>query len=390
MRFLKRLIFLLTALVVMAIALLYITGNEHIIYGVRSTYFIGKGKPDIDDMRFFDVSVIQADLHEPWAKAADYNNSPLTPDEKALHDQYQSTAFLVFRNDSLVFEEYFGDGGPDVKSNSFSMAKTFVGLMIGKAIEEGYIKSVDQKAGDFLPEFRDGKAQNLTIKHLLQMSSGIPFGESYGNPFGYVAKSYFGKDLVHETLKFTVENEPGSGWTYEGGNTVLLGMILGKATGRSCSDYFHQKLWSCIGAKDTAYWNLDHAGGMEKVFSGVYATASDFARIGRLFNHYGVLGTDTVISPDYIKEAFAPCMHPDISPKSTGEKCYWYGYQLWMGKYNGDDFYSCRGLRGQYIIAIPSQQMIVVRLGHLQSDERVEHMPVDMKEWLKMAERLSL
>lgn len=384
MRLLKRIFFTLVAVVVVAVAALYVTGNEHILYGLRSTYFIGKNKPDIDDMAFFDLAVIPADKPEAWPLAKGFNEFQLPAEAMSLHNQFQSTAFLVFKNDSLLFEKYFNDGGPGVRSNSFSMAKTFVALMIGKAIEEGYIKSVNQKVIDFIPELKGQYAADLTIENLLQMSSGIPYGESYGNPFGFMAKAYFGKDLIHETMKFEVSQKPGEGWIYEGGNTILLGLIVHRATGRTCSAYFHHKFWSCIGAKDTAYWNLDHEGGMEKVFSGFYATAQDYARIGQLFNHNGIIEQDTIISPNFLRGMFTPCMNKDISPTSTNEDCYWYGYQLWMGNVDGEPFYSVRGLRGQYIISIPSRNIVIVRLGHEQSKERVEHMPVDMKEWLKM------
>ncbi len=390
MRFLKRFFFGLLALLAILVALLYITGNEHILYGLRSTYLIGKSKPDIYDMEYFNVSTIKADKPEPWPLATDFNKETLTAEELSLHNQFESTAYLVFRNDSLVFEQYFGDGNEKARSNTFSMAKSFVSLMIGKAIEEGYIKSVDQKASDFIPELEQGLGEDLTIKHLLQMTSGIPFGESYGNPMGFMAKAYFGKNLIEETLKFKVTLEPGTGWIYEGGNTILLGMIVSRATGRSCSDYFHQKFWSCIGTEDDAYWNLDKPGGMEKVFSGFYATARDYGKIGRLMIHEGVLGSDTVISPSFMKESFTPCMVKDVSPKGTGEKCDWYGYQWWLGEVDGTPIYNCRGLRGQYVVAIPSLNIIMVRLGHAQSAERENHMPTDMIEWIRMAKRIAI
>jgi CubicO group peptidase (beta-lactamase class C family) len=389
MRILKRFLFGLLATLAIAIAALYITGNEHILYGLRSTYLIGKSKPDIYDMEYFDVSTIKADKPEPWPLSKDFNKKNLSAEELTLHAQYESTAFLVIKNDSLLFEQYFADGSEKARSNTFSMAKSFVSLMIGKAIEEGYIKNVNQKVSDFIPEFDKGLGEDLTIKHLLQMSSGIPFGESYGNPFGFMAKAYFGKNLIEETLQFEVASTPGQGWIYEGGNTILLGMIVSRATGRSCSEYFHQKFWSCIGTEEDAYWNLDKPDGMEKVFSGFYATARDYGKIGRLMIHEGVLGNDTVISPAFMKDSFTPCMIKDISPKGTGENCYWYGYQWWLGEVDGIPFYNCRGLRGQYVVAIPSLDLVMVRLGHTQSAERERHMPKDMIEWIRMAKRIA-
>lgn len=391
MKVIKRILTFLVVVMILALAGLYLTGNSHMIAGLRSTYLIGKKMPDIDDISYFHVSTMKADKPEAWPLHPMVNKVPLSSAEQALGEELQTTAFLVIRRDTIIYENYWMDTDMHTVSNSFSMAKSMCGTAIGVAIQEGYIKSVDQKVGDFLPEFNEGLGAKLTIKHLLQMSSGIPFGESYGNPFGFMAKAYFGTELVEETMKFKVEQEPGTGWIYEGGNTVLLGMIIQKATGRTPSEYFHQKIWSCIGTEDDAYWNLDKENGMEKTFSGFYATARDFAKFGKLYAHHGVLGNDTVLAPWFVEEALTPCMNKDITPeKSTGEECYWYGYQCWLGQYDGHPYYSFRGLRGQYVIVIPHLELMVVRLGHLQSSDRVEHMPVDMIQWMDAAQRISL
>lgn len=385
MKLLKRMLSLVIVLLVVAVALAYITGNTHVLYGLPSTYFSGKSKPDIDDMSFFNVRTIPADKPEPLPQHRLYNAFVFADSTEAFAKQMNSTAFIVLKNDSILFEKYWNDGGTDVTSNSFSMAKTYCAMLIGIAIEEGYLKSVDQKVTEIIPELEGEFASSLTIKNLLQMSSGIPFGESYASPFGFMAKAYFGKDLISETLKFKVDQMPGTGWVYEGGNTVLLGLILKRATGRNVADYFHQKIWSCIGAEKDAYWNLDKLDGMEKTFSGVYATAKDYAKMALLFNHKGVIGNDTIISPLFIEEMIQPCMIKDISPKNTGEMCYWYGYQTWLGTHKGLPFVCIRGLRGQYVVAFPELQMVMVRLGHDQSAEREDHMPLDMMKWMDVA-----
>jgi CubicO group peptidase (beta-lactamase class C family) len=389
MRILKLILKSLLVLIVLAIVGLYVSGNGHVLKGLRSTYLIGRSMPDIDDKDYFETSTIKADKPEPWGIHKRYGFISLNPEEEQLHEQYKSTAFLVIHKDSILFEKYWEGTDETTVTNSFSMAKSMTGSLIGVAIREGYIQSVDQKVGDFLPEFKEGKGAELTIKHLLQMASGIPFGESYGNPFGFMARAYFGGDLVEETMKFSVTTTPGEGWVYEGGNTILLGMILKKATGRTVSEYFHQKIWSCIGAENDAYWNLDNYKGMEKVFSGFYATARDFAKFGKLYEHNGILGPDTIVPPAFVKESITPGMMVDITPeKSQNEKNYWYGYQTWLGEYKGHDYFSFRGLRGQYVIIIPELEMIVVRIGHLQSNERLRHMPIDLEEYVAMGERI--
>lgn len=385
MMWIKRIVIALLIIVALAVMALLVTGNSHILRGLPSTYFSGKSKPDIYDMEYFDVSTIPADKPEAWPLHARYNQYTLGAEDQAKVDSFETTALLVFYKDSLLFEKYYLGATDTTHSNSFSMAKSFTAMLIGKAIDEGYIQSVDQKVGDFLPEFKSGKNAELTIRHLLTMTSGIPFGESYASPFGYMAKAYFGKDLTKETMGFSVERDPGTLWAYEGGNTVLLGMIVKQATGRTPSRYFFEKFWSCIGAQHTAYWNLDHENGLEKTFTGFYSTARDFARIGQLYMHRGIHGVDTLLSPSFVDECLTPCNVPD----DKGENCYWYGYQWWLGQHEGDAFFSCRGMRGQYIIGIPSKDLLIVRLGHQQSPERTDHMPPDLYNYISTAKLVS-
>ena len=385
MTWIKRFIVALLIIIALAVMGLLITGNGHILRGLPSTYFSGKSKPDIYDLEYFDVSTIPADKPEAWPIHSAYNEYTLSAEEQAKVDSFETTALLVFYKDSLLFERYYLGAADTTHTNSFSMAKSFTAMMIGKAIDEGYIQSVDQQVGDFLPQFKTGENAKLTIRHLLTMTSGIPFGESYASPFGYMAKAYFGKDLVSETMQFNVQREPGTLWAYEGGNTVLLGMIIKQATGRTPSRYFFEKFWSCIGAEHTAYWNLDHEGGLEKTFTGFYSTARDFARIGQLYMHRGIHGADTLLSPAFVDECLSPCNVPD----DKGENCFWYGYQWWLGKHEGDPFFSCRGMRGQYIIGIPSKDLLIVRLGHQQSPERTEHMPPDLYNYISIAKRVT-
>lgn len=374
----KRILIILIVLIGLAVVGLMVTGNSHIFRGIAKTYLIGKPNADIDDMYLFDVSTIPADHPQPWALSPRLNQWAPTQEQIDLLDSMQTTAFLVIKNDSLIFEQYWRDGGRDVVSNSFSMAKSFTSMMIGKAIEEGYIQSVDQPVGDFIAEYRDGANAQLTIRHLLTMSSGIPFGEDYSNPFGFMAKVYFGTDMENETIQYGVEKQPGTFWKYEGGNTILLGMIIKRSTGRTPSEYFFQKFWSCIGAEKPAHWNLECPGGMEKTFSGFYSTARDFARIGKLMLNRGVWNNDTLLSPEYVDASFTPCGIPD----DKSEKSTWYGYQWWMGEHHGMPFQCARGMLGQYIIMIPQADLIIVRLGHKQNAERIRHMPPDIYTYI--------
>jgi CubicO group peptidase (beta-lactamase class C family) len=384
MRVVKRILVVVLALLLLAVAALWVTDNEHILYGVRKTYLVGKKNPDIDDQPYFDVRKVAAGSAHPLNISAFYNQMELLPEEQLWSDSMGTTALLVFHHDSLLFEQY-RESDVNTRSNSFSMAKSITSILVGKAIEEGFIRSIDDKVGDYLEAYRSGMDTLLTIRHLLDMTSGIAFGESYSSPFGYMAKSYYGKDLTSATLEYHVQKPPGTLWAYEGGNTVLLGMILKKATGMTVSDYCSTRLWSRIGAENDAYWNLDNEEGVEKTFSGFYATARDFSRLGHLFMHGGVWRGDTVISPEWVKESIIPHGVPD----EKSEPCTWYGRQWWMGEHNSQAFFACRGLRGQYVLCVPNLDLVVVRLGHTQSKERLRHMPSDLYRYLDIATRIS-
>lgn len=374
MKWIKRIALGVLSALLLAVLALLLTGHDQVLYGVGKTYLIGKTKPDIDDMPLFDVREIPADHPEPWPLSSRYGTRELPEQWRAQFDSLETTSYLIIHRDSLLFERYYRDGSDTMHTNSFSMAKSFTAILVGKALDEGFITSLDQPVCDFIPEYCEGLSAGLTVRHLLSMTSGIPFGESYSSPFGYMAKAYYGKDLAGVTLKYKASVAPGTLWAYEGGNTVLLSMILERSTGRSVSQYFFEKIWSCIGAESSAYWNLDRKGGMEKAYSGVYATSRDFARIGKLWINDGVWGNDTLVSPSFVAASLMPVGLSD----AEGDRCTWYGLHWWLGSHRGMPLYACRGLRGQYIICIPEKDLVIVRTGHMQCTKREKHMPVDM------------
>jgi len=380
MQLVKRIIIGVFVLLGIAVLTVYATGNAYLIQGIRKTYLVGEKSPDIDDMTLFDVRKIAHGEPRFPIKYSAIQSVAFPEQYAAWNDSLGTTAYLVYWRDSLFFERYW-EGDSATVTNSFSMAKSVTALLIGCALDEGLIQSVDQPVSDFLPEYATGLNASLTIRHLLTMTSGIPFGESYSSPFGYMARAYFGDDLKKETAAYSVERDPNTLWVYEGGNTVLLGLILQKATGKSPSAYLEEKLWKRLGTEQDAHWNLDHADGIEKTFSGLYATARDFSKIGSLVMHGGVLDGDTLLSSEFIGQALAPVMVPDYK----GDVCDWYGWQWWLGNYEGKSMYMCRGMRGQCVICIPELELMVVRIGHKQSKERIRHIPSDLYTYIDIA-----
>jgi CubicO group peptidase (beta-lactamase class C family) len=354
------------------IGILYLTGNSYLVRGIYCTYLHGKIKPDIDDQSFFDTRKINRG--EAINLPAKLN--VLSNENVAFLNSTESEAFLVFKNDTLVSEWYGNYGADSTHWNSFSMAKSVISLLIGCAIEDGQISSLQ----DPISKYIAWSGNDVTLEQLLQMSSGIPFGESYSSPFGYMAKAYYHSDLKAITAPFKVEQTPGSYWSYEGGNTVLLGMVLEAATQKKISNYFEEKIWTKIGAASPAYWNLDTENGFEKPFTGIYATAKDFGMLGQCILHHGKVNGQEIIDSAYLAQSFEPWTIQD----GKNSVCDWYGLHWWMGEIDGVKFKSARGMRGQYIVIIPEKNMVVVRIGHQQSKERINQMPVDMLSYIRM------
>ena len=159
-----------------------------------------------------------------------------------------------------------------------------------------------------------------------------------------------------------------------------MGMALEAATQKKISNYFEEKIWTKIGTASPAYWNLDTENGFEKPFTGVYATAKDFGMLGQCILHHGKVNGEEIIDSTYLAQSFEPWTIQD----GKNSVCDWYGLHWWMGEVDGVKFKSARGMRGQYIVMIPEKNMVVVRIGHQQSKERIGQMPVDMLSYIRM------
>lgn len=375
-------------IVLVVIAVIYaglaLTGNGHILEGVPQTYFRGLTKPDINDFDLSDARLIaKGDKSDPWKESSLMGKVNLSPEDDAVHEKLRSTAFLVIWKDSIIHESYWEGSGKSTLSNSFSMAKSFTAMVIGQAQSQGLL-SVEDKVSKYLLRFSEGADAELTIEQLLQMRSNLNFGEDYANPFGYQAKAYYNDDLFAITEPYRVEGRAGSTWQYQGGNTVILHEVLEKVTGKTLSDYFSEQVYSQIGAEQDAYWGLDDPDGKEKAFSAVYATARDFARMGKLHMQHGKWNGTQVLDSSYIAESLKPCRVPD----KDGLPANHYGYQWWIDDSETPQFYMCQGMRGQYIINIPSEELTIVRLGHERSEVRLGRFSEDVYQWIEMAKGL--
>jgi CubicO group peptidase (beta-lactamase class C family) len=277
----------------------------------------------------------------------------------------QSLEFLIIKDDSLLYEQYWENYKPNSASNSFSMAKSITSILIGIAVDEGKIKSIDEPVGNYLEHFKSVKNEKLTIRHLLMMCSGLSWDESYSSLFSITTEAYYGNDLEALVKTLHVVEEPGKTFEYMSGNTLLLGMIVEKATEMKLSDYAGEKLWKPLGASLQAQWSLDHADGTEKAYCCFYSNARDFARLGQLFLNKGKWNDKQIVSESWVEQSIAPIMVKDKS----GKVCDWYGFQWWLMKRKGRNVFYARGLYGQYILVVPDERLVIVRLGKSQGDK---------------------
>lgn len=272
----------------------------------------------------------------------------------------KTVAYLVIKNDSLVYEKYFNKYNEASIVNSFSMAKSVLSILVGIAIDEGKIKSIEEPVTNYLPELGDEKFKNVTIEHLLNMTSGIAFNESYYNPFGDAATFYYGTDLRKAVKNLRIETAPGSRFSYSSGDSQVLGMVLESALkGTSISTYLEEKLWQPLGMEYDATWSLDRKkNGVEKTFCCINARARDFAKIGRLYLNKGSWNGNQIVSKKWV----------DNSTKidSSGGKAGYYQHQWWINR--KDNSFEAEGILGQHIYVNPEKNVVIVRLGEKVGD----------------------
>jgi CubicO group peptidase (beta-lactamase class C family) len=269
-------------------------------------------------------------------------------------------AFVVVHRDRLVSERYFAGSSRQSLQTSFSVAKSFVSTLVGIAIDEGLIGSIDDPVTDYVPELeaRDPRFRNISLRDLLTMSSGIRYEEAGFPSLGDDTYTYYGVDLRDVALNRTrIEQPPGLVWQYNNYHPLLLGLVLERTTRTSVSDFMATTLWQPLGAEADATWNLDsERSGFEKMESGLNARAVDYARFGLLFLHDGEWNDRRIVSQEWVRAATA-------ADATTGPASYHgYGYFWWLDAERPGRFYAL-GKYGQYIYVAPDADAVVVRLG---------------------------
>ncbi len=266
---------------------------------------------------------------------------------------YNTHSFLIIRNDSILFEYYKYPFNKDSLFSSFSMVKPMVSTLIGIAIDEGKINSVEDPIVTYLPEYKNRLGWDaIKIRHLLHHTSGIKFIPTSDN-----MKYYWGKSLRKYLLNVELDLPPDSKFVYSSINTLLLGRIIEEVTQGTVSAYLQEKIWKLLGMEANAYWSLDTKNkkqSMEKVFCCLQAKAIDFAKFGRLYLNEGNWNGKQIISKDWVRVS--------TTPNGIGNTKYKYNNHWELGPLKYGSYFAV-GLYGQYLYMYPEKNILIVRFG---------------------------
>ena len=361
MKLIKGLLKAFVGLVAIIIIVLYMTDYEYVLKGVRVVYLTGHTTAYIDDYSHFENAAIKNGSPQQWPEHNAYNNTQATDKLDKVNEALGTVAFLIIKHDSIWYEKYAEGYSRDSKTNSFSMAKSITSALLGKAIQEGYIKSLDQPIGDFFPQYASA---TTTVGDLSSMASGLDWEESYTSPFSVTARAYYDDDLAETILNQKVTEAPGQQFKYLSGNTQLLGMVIEKATGKKLGSYLSTSFWKPMGMEQESIWQVDDSKNqLAKAYCCIASNALDFARFGKLYKDFGQWNGIQVLDSSFVAKSIKPRFENDPE----------YGYGFWLSDYMNKTIFAMRGILGQYVITIPEDNLIIVRLGHQRdvfTDER--------------------
>lgn len=334
---------------------LYVTDTDYLIKAVRTIYMKGHKTAYLEDYKYFDNESLEVGIPQPWPNHKDYNSVSETETLAKTNTKLGTIAYLIIKNDSIWFENYYDGFNEDSKSNSFSMAKSYVSALLGKAIMDGYIKNLDQPVCDFIPEFCEGEAAKMTVGDLSSMASGTNWDERYYSPFSITTRAYFDDDLTKVISGLKVTRTPGTAYKYASGDTQMLAIVLERATGKKLYDYLTESFWEPLGSENQALWQVDsEAHDLVKAYCCIASNAKDFARMGKLYKDHGKWNGKQLLDSAFIAKSLTPRFKE--SPQ--------YGYGWWLRTMGDKSFFMMRGHLGQYVIVEPNDNVIIVRLGH--------------------------
>jgi CubicO group peptidase (beta-lactamase class C family) len=346
---------------------------------VGTVYKMQRTNADITDYKYFEnITLSKSTSPQPWPIHKDYNNLPETENLKKIHAELGTVAYLIIKNDSIWHEKYYQGYKKDSYSNSFSMAKSIVSATMGKAIQNGYFESIDDKVSSYVNGYSDGLAEKLTIGDLSSMASGLDWNESYTDVFGVTARSYISSELNELIKSRAIVEEPGKSFKYYSASTQLLSMVIEEATQNKISTLVQDWFLEPLGFENNSLWQIDgKKNNTVKAYCCFNSNARDFARFGKLYKDFGKWNGVQILDSSFVAKSIKPRF------KKSPE----YGYGFWLGKINENDFFAMRGRLGQYVIVVPERNIIVVRLGKKnleKNNDRPKDFDVYLTEALKM------
>jgi len=293
---------------------------------------------------------------------------------ETLLENSGTTAFIIIREDVILYERYFQGYERDSLNTSASVSKSIVSALVGIAIADGLIRSVDDPIVRYLPELEGKDAGEITIRQLLTMSSGLEHIWGIA-PWHDLARSYYKPNLRRVALRARVVEEPDRHYNYNNYNTQLIGIILERVTGSTVSEYLERKIWIPLGMEYPASWCLDsRRHGFEQMMSGLNARAIDYAKFGRLYLNGGIWEGREIVPAQWIRQSTEPVPFLERIPDYyatekdavsvayfAGDGYYshhWWGYQTGPGSY---DFFAL-GIFGQFVYVSPENRVIIVRM----------------------------
>ena len=381
MKIITRFFLILLAVITTSIAITYATGNGFLITALQRTYLQGNNTANINDHTAFDVNVIKTANPTILPNSNNYNVKKLPEGFRAKLNEIKTAAFLVIKDGQVISEHYMNGYNDRSKTNSFSMAKTVTTLLLGIAIEEGFIKSLQQPLTDFMPEFKDDPfTKGATVEQLSLMNSGYEWVEHYYSPFSPTVELLYGPDVENFLLKGHFSAKPGSFWEYSSASTQLLGIVIKRALQAGGSDitlseYLSEKIWQPLQMNDDALWHTDDQG-LEFVYCCINTNARNYAKLGMLMLNNGNWNGQQLVPAQFIQAMIQP----------VGQS--YYGYSTWLSPNNDPPYYHFSGHLGQYIIVIPEHSMVVVRLGETRNNDqdfRVEVIPTYVQQAISLA-----
>jgi CubicO group peptidase (beta-lactamase class C family) len=272
-----------------------------------------------------------------------------------------TTAFIVLHDDAMLYEGYFNGSSHEATQSSFSAAKSFASTLVGIAIEEGFIGSLEDPITVYVPELleRDARFADITIRHLLMMTSGIRFERDASNPFSDDFITSHSPDLRAAALNTEIVEAPGQRFHYNDYNPELIGMVLERATGMPVSEYLATRLWSPMGAEANGSWDLDsERSGFERMSVGINGRAIDFAKLGWLFLHGGKARDQQLVPQAWIEQATRVT---DAVKTNQGDHANYYQLYWWLDVEN--EAYYAEGNFCQWIYVYPTADLVLVRHG---------------------------